>query len=285
MKKLFAYSLLIALVFGACRKSDNSKLPDLIRVPTPNLVLDATSDKFISPASPATFKAKFSVDLKFTSDIPPKEMDLVVMKNGNKATIKTVKADITTFPTAIEVTGQQLIDLFGAPIADGDVFVFGVDITTQAGMVFQAFPGTGAGWGTGIANQAGGVTTSLTFIKPCTFVPASYAGEFLIVSDEWEDYHAGDVIEITPINATQFSFEYLTSPATPIVVTVNPADNSVSVPRQSYGKYGTTELFAQSTGTTNQVNPCDNSLTLALQHTNSTGGSYGTFTIRLKKKT
>jgi hypothetical protein len=284
MKKIFAYSLLITLVFAACRKSDNPKLPDLIRVPTPNLVMDATSDKFISPASPATFKAKFNVDLKFASDIPPKEMDLVVMKNNNKGNVKTVRADITSYPTAIEVTGQQLIDLFGAPIADGDVFVFGVDITTQEGMVFQAFPATGSAWGTGIANQAGGVTTTLQFIKPCTFVPASYAGEFEVVSDEWEDYHAGDVLELTPINATQFSFTYLTSPATPIVVTVNPADNSISVPRQSYGKYGSTELFAQSAGTTNQVNPCDNSLVLALTHTNATGGSYGTYTIRLKKK-
>src|SRR5688500_14257673 len=121
MKKIFGYSLLIALVFAACRKSDNPKLPDLIRVPTPNLILDPTSDKLISPASPASFQAKFNVDLKFKSDAPPKEMDVVVMKNGDKANVKTLKADVTTFPTPVEVTGQQLIDLFG-PIADGDVF-------------------------------------------------------------------------------------------------------------------------------------------------------------------
>jgi len=285
MKKIIAYSLLIAVVFAACRKSDNPKLPDLIRVPTPNLILDPTSDKFISPANPAGFKAKFSVDLKFKSDAPPKEMDLVVMKNNNKANVKTVKADITTFPTAVQVTGQQLIDLFGAPIADGDQFLFGVDITTQAGMLFQAFPATGNAYGTGVANESGGVATTLRFLKPCTFVSAAYAGEFLVVSDEWEDYHAGDVINLTTVSATQFSFEYGTSPSTPIVITVNPADNSITVPKQSYGKYGSTELFAQSVGTTNSVNPCDNSLQLTLNHTNISGGSYGNFTIKLKKKT
>jgi hypothetical protein len=285
MKKIIAYSLLLAVVFAACRKSDNPKLPDLMRVPTPNLVLDPTSDKFISPASPATFKAKFAVDLKFKTDAPPKEMDLVVMKNNSKANVKTVKADISAFPTAVEVTGQQLIDLFGAPIADGDEFVFGVDITTQSGMVFQAFPPGGNAWGTGVANEAGGVATTLRFIKPCTFQSPSYAGEFVVVSDEWEDYHAGDVIDLTTVSANQFSFEYATNPSTPIVVTVNTSDNSISVAKQSYGKYGSTELFAQSTGATNSVNPCDNSLQLTLTHSNSGGSSYGNYTIKLKKKT
>src|SRR5437762_2433830 len=128
MKRSIIYSVFAALAFFACRKSDNPKIPDLMQVPTPLVTLDATSDKFINPGAPATFKGKFTVDLLFKNDIKPQAFDVVIRKNGT--TTKVYKAGITSFPTSLEVTGQQLIDLFGQPIADGDKFDIGVDIIT-----------------------------------------------------------------------------------------------------------------------------------------------------------
>jgi hypothetical protein len=285
MKRIIVYSMMAAMVFFACRKSDNPKLPDIIRVPVPSLKLDAASDQFISPASPASFKGKIIVDLFFKSDVPPQKFDLVVMKNSNKATVKTLKAAITTFPATVDITGQQLIDAFGGPIADGDLFDVGVDITTQQGQTYQAFPAVGAAYGTGVANEAGGVTTSIQFIKPCTFVAASYAGDFTVVSDEWQDYKAGAVIPVKMVSATQLSFEYAVDPgsAIPIILTIDPATNAISVAKQVYGKYGADVYSVQSVaGATSAVNPCDLSLSVKLTHT--APGFSGTYTIKLKKK-
>jgi hypothetical protein len=284
MKKFIIVSFLASLLFFACRKSDNPKLPELTRVPTPNLSLDPSSNKFIPPGAPASFKAKINIDLKFKDDVPPKKMDAVIIKNGNKAAFKVLKADITTFPSSVDITGQQLIDLFG-PIADGDLFQVGVDITTQGGQVFQAFPLGGVGYGTGVANEAGGVTTSIQFIKPCTFVASAYAGNFEVVSDEWADYKAGAVIPVKLVSPTQISFEYAVDPGTakPIILTINPADNSISVAKQVYGSYGGDVFSAESVpGASSAVNPCDLSLSVKLLHTGP--GVNNSYTIKLKKK-
>ena len=286
MKKVLVFLLLAIVVVAGCRKSDNSKLPDLARVPVPSLKIDAASDQIINPGAPALFKGKVIVDLFFKGDVPPKKFDVVIMKNSNTAVTKVYKADVTTFPVTLDITGQQLIDLFGAPIADGDLFTIGVDITTQDGVVYQAFPAVGAAYGTGIQNVAGGVNTSVQFLKPCTFVSSAYAGDFTVVSDEWQDYTAGAVIPVKAVSATQISFEYKTDGGTakPIILTINPSNNAVTVTKQVYGNYGTDVFSAEGVaGTASAVNPCDLSLSVRLNHS-SGATAYGAFTIKLKKK-
>ena len=286
MKKILVFLVLAIIVVAGCRKSDNSKLPDLARVPVPSLKIDATSDQIINPGAPASFKGKVIVDLFFKNDIPPRKFDVVIMKNNNTAITKVYKADVTSFPVTLDITGQQLIDLFGAPIADGDLFTVGVDITTQNGTVYQAFPAVGAAYGTGIQNVAGGVNTTVQFLKPCTFVSSAYAGDFTVVSDEWQDYAAGAVIPVKVINATQISFEYNTDAGTakPIILTINPSNNAITVAKQVYGNYGAAVLSAESVaGTASVINPCDLSLSIRLNHT-SGADNYGAATLKLKKK-
>ncbi|MEO6914349.1 MAG: hypothetical protein ABI151_00770 [Chitinophagaceae bacterium] len=285
MKKTILYSIFGMLVLLGCRKSDNEKIPALYRVPTPSLKLDKASDAFISPGAPATFKGKVIVDLFFKTDVPPQKFDFVIMKNNNPATVKTFKAGITTFPTTVDFSGQQLIDLFGSPIADGDLFTVGIDVTTQAGQLFHAFPAVGVGYGTGVANEAGGVSTSLQFLKPCTFVSSLYAGDFTVVSDEWQDYKAGAVIPVKLVSANQISFEYAVDAGTakPIILTINPANNVITVAKQVYGSYGADEYSAEAAANSgSSVNPCDLSLSVKLTH--SSNGPVGAFTIKLKKK-
>jgi hypothetical protein len=284
MKKGIIYSLLIAVFFLSCRKSDNPKLPALERVPVPSLSLDPSSDVMISPADPESFNGKVIVDLFFKDDIPPKKFDVVIIKNNEPSSVKVLQSNVTTFPTTVDITGAELAELFGGAIEDGDLYTVGVDVTTQDGNVYQAFPSTGVAYGTGVPNEAGGVKTTIEFLKPCTFVSEEYDGDFSVVSDEWADYAAGDVITVSRIDDTHISFEYLTDPASPIILTIDPSTNKISVPRQSYGKYGGTELFCETVGDGSSVNPCDLSLSVTLQHTNTSGGSYGIYTIKLKKK-
>ncbi|MCW3092054.1 MAG: hypothetical protein JWP81_3123 [Ferruginibacter sp.] len=286
MKRIITYSILVAFtLLSACRKTDNAKIPVLTRVPVPSFVLDPASDKFINPGAPATFKTIFSVGLFFKTDVPPQKFDLLVMKNNNTANVKTIKAGITTFPSSFTVTGQNLIDLFGSPIADGDKFDIGVDITTQEGQLFQAFPTVGIAYGAGVAGEYGGVNTSLQFLKPCTFVAAEYAGNFTVVSDEWNDYRAGVAIPVSVVSPTQISFVYAVDPGTekPIILTIDPSNNNISVAKQVYGSYGGEVLTAQSVaGTFSAVNPCDHSLSVKLRHVGAS--DYGSYTIKLIKK-
>lgn len=283
MKRSVLYSILAALVFvTGCRKDDDIKIPDLIRVPLPLVTIDATSDKFISPVAPANFKGKFSVDMYFKEDIKPQKLDIVVRKNST--TTKVLRPNITTYPTTIEVTGQELITLFGAPITGGDVFEFGADVTTQGGQVFQAFPAGGVGHASSVFNQPG-ANAVVSFLTPCAFDASKYAGDFEVVSDEWQDYKAGTVIPVKVVSPTQLSFEYNVDAgsAVPIIMTINPADNSITVASQTYGTYGGDAYTAESVaGPASAVNPCDLSLSVRLKH--STTGFTGNYTIKLKKK-
>lgn len=162
MKQLIILSLLGLVTIISCRKEDNPKIPDLYRVPTPLITIDAASDKSISLVNPASFKGRVKVDLFYQLDEKPQKFDIVVMKNSNKSTVKTLKPDVTTFPTIIEFTGQDLISLFGAPIANGDIFVIGANITNGRGQLFHAFPLGGNGYNSNIGSQPG-ASTSVQF--------------------------------------------------------------------------------------------------------------------------
>ena len=164
MKKIIIYSLYlfaVAALFPACRKEDNAQLPGLIRFPLPVVAIVAGSDQNIAAASPNAFSGKFTVGLYFPNDAPPKKYDIVAIKNDNKTNVKMIKADVTSFPTEVTVTGSQLATLFGAPIVAGDKFDISVDVYTNTGEKFEAFPVTGNPYASGIAAQP----ASTTFIR------------------------------------------------------------------------------------------------------------------------
>ncbi|MEI6949587.1 hypothetical protein V9K67_20535 [Paraflavisolibacter sp. H34] len=284
MKRSLLFCFLAALLFFACRKDDNPKIPELTRVPTPTVAIDAASDKVISPVNPTAFKGKVNVDLLFPGDIKPQKLDLVIIKNGNKANVKTLRADITTFPTTVDITGQQLVTLFGGNIEPGDNFDIGADITMQNGQKFQAFPVVGDAYGSNVGNQPGASLT-VQFLRPCPFVASAYAGTFEVLQDEWQDYSVGNDVQVSVVSPTQISFQYKVDAGTakPIILTIDPATNAISVAKQVYGSYGTDVFSAESVaGPASQVNPCDLSLSVRLRHT--TTGFSGSYTIRLKKK-
>lgn len=288
MKRSIIFSVFaVLLLLAGCRKEDNPKIPELTRVPVPKITLDASSDAFINPVDPASFKGKVVVGLHFQEDAPLRKMDLVIRKNNN--TTRVFRENITSFPTTVEFTGQQLITLFGAPIVGGDKFDVGVNITTVEGQVFEAFPSGAAGYGSGIGNMVG-ASTSVSYLTPCPFDATKYVGDFEVVQDEWADYKAGSVIPVKMVSATQLSFEYNVDAgsAQPIILTINPANNSITVAKQAYGTYTfppPVMFSAQSVaGPANAVNPCDLSISVRLNHTDANGTNYGNYTIKLKKK-
>lgn len=280
MKKVIIFSFLAALMVLSCRKDDNPRIPDLTRVPTPLIKKDATGDQTISAQDPGSFKGKFTVDLYFKSDVKPQKFDVVIIKNGNKANVKTFKSDVTTFPTTFEITGAQLATLFGTPAVLNDKFDIGVDITTESGQKFEAFPAIANAFGAGVGNQLNASTT-VRFEAVCKYNSAVYQGNFVVVEDVWEDYHAGDVVAITKIDDTHFSFNHVAAVgAVPIIITVNPNDNTAKITKQSVGTqwaYGAVyvEPFVVTAGSASSsfVAPCEQTVTLNIDY----GYKAGTF--------
>jgi len=168
MKKIIILSLYLfsmAGLFTACSKDENGELPDhMTQFPTPLVVKVAGTDQSISAANPNAFSGKFRVGLYFPTGAPPKKYDVVVIKNNNKANVKVIQADLTTFPSDITITGSQLATLFGGPIVAGDTFDISVDVTIVTGEKFEAFPVTGNAYASGVAAQPG----SSTFVRYTT---------------------------------------------------------------------------------------------------------------------
>jgi hypothetical protein len=290
MKKIIIYSLYLfsaAALFTACKKDENGNLPELTRFPLPLVVKVAGSQQVISALDPNSFSGKYSVGLYFPNDAPPKKFDVVVIKNNDNTNVKVLKTDVATFPTELTITGPQLAALFGTPIVLGDKFDIGVDVTTSTGAKFEAFPAVGNSYAAGVAAQPG-ASTFVRYEAVCQYEPAAYQGPYEVVIDEWADYTPGDIVQLTMIDATHFSFKYLAADPRPIVVTVDPVTNAVTVPKQVYGSgyppgwpYG--DISAESVPSVdNFVAPCAGTFSVILKHTVA-AGTIDEFKLVLKK--
>ncbi|MFT3681482.1 MAG: hypothetical protein QM791_14510 [Ferruginibacter sp.] len=287
MKKLIAVVFLTGLFVTGCKKREAGNLPEnMERVPLPSVLRDATSDKFISPVDPASFHGKLNIGLFYPEDVKPQKFDVVVMKNGNASVVKTLKADVTSFPTSVEITGAQLADLFGAAIVEGDKFDVSVDITTNTGKKYPAFSTVGTAYGAGIPGAAGGISTGIQFVMLCKFNVDDYDGDFQVVTDQWQDYATGDIIHVSKVDENTVSFEYAAANPKPILVDIDPATNATSVALQEYGSYGGEAFSAKSAATPkddDNVSPCEGTLSINLEHIGVESGSIGSFLIKLKK--
>lgn len=289
--------LTVAFSFAGCKKDDGpikeeilSKLED---VPAISTNPDATGSQAISILNLASFNGKFSVTKYFPNSISPDKVDVVVRKsNSSGKTVKVFKADVSSFPASFTVTSADLTTLFGA-IALNDNYDFSVDIYYK-GKKYEAFPadGTIRGIGPGGPNNMPGFSEFVRFSVICGYDPDLYQGDFEVMQDDWADYSPGDIVTLTKIDATHFSFinVHAVSPV-PIVLTVNPNTNLVSLPRVSVGSawgwaVGTyTGAFMGTTGaaSSSYVSPCDQTVTLSLLYGVDIGNWSGPYLLVLKK--
>lgn len=301
MKKYIINCFLLATLFVVGCKKNDARYPftvALTRVPYANVIIDPTSSGAIDLTNITSFAGKFNITLLYPTDAPPSKVDVVIIKNGVNSSVKILQAGVTTFPsTTITISAAQIASLFGTPIALGDNYDVGVDIYTQDGTKYEAFPTTGtsnllAYSGTGQSNQPGFVP-SIRFSAICAYDPNVYQGNFVVSDPDWQDFSPGDVIVLTKIDATHFSWvdPFVRNPV-PVVVTVNPKTNVVSIPKQTIGTSWTYSAnpatypnpFVQTGTGTNIVSPCDKSVTFAMQY--GFGGSQwsGTYLLLFRKQ-
>ena len=285
----YLYSLIVILLaISSCRKDDNPRLPGIAEVPQPLVLKDVNTDVSISALVPDDFTATYSVGLHFKDAVQPKKFDIVVVKNGNKANVKVLKADVTIFPQTMNITGAQLKTLFGEPIVLGDKFDIGVDITTKDGKVYQAFPVVGEGYGANVGGQPGS-SLFVRYEAVCQFNIDEYAGDFEVIVDEWDDFGVGNIVKIAINGIDELIFSYPTVEELPIVIKVNTGTNVATIAKQPMGayggswQYGTISAETKGGDTANYVSPCDGTIVLNIGYTVSAGG-FGEASLILKKK-
>ena len=277
MKKYLYYFLLAFTLLAGCSKNDGPIPKDIVldRTPEPQVTKSGGSQA-IDVTNLASFQAKFDVGVYYTSDIQPSKYDVVIRKNGNDTTVKFFKKDITTFPTSLEINVNDLETLFGEPVVLGDNYDIGVDMYMASGKKYEAFPLVGTGYGSGISQQPG-ATPSIRYSAICQYHDEAYQGDFKIIKDDWGDYAVGDIVTVTRIDATHFSFKYAAPDALPIIITVNPLTNILSVAKQVYTPdgygfgYGAISAETKSSDLDNIVSPCDEKFGIRLYHTVSAG--------------
>jgi hypothetical protein len=145
------------ILFASCSKDDGA-IPSRIGiedVPAVSMNTEAGGvTGTINIATAANFQGKFKASLYFAGAVPPDKIDIVVRKSASPGTVsnanvKVFKTDITTLPANFTITVAELEALFGAPIANKEVYDFGPNLYVGS-KKYEAFPATGAGSGSGV---------------------------------------------------------------------------------------------------------------------------------------
>jgi len=288
---LLALSLGAMIAFSSCSKDDGA-IPERVSiaaVPTITNNIDPTGSQAIDLLNPASFLGKFKVDLYFPGTTPPTKVDIVVRKSNGTVTnsnVKVFKADVTTYPSTFTVNAADIAALFGAPLVVGDNYDFASDIYV-GDRKFEAFPAVGSGTGAGLNGQPF-FSEFARFAAICAYNPTIYQGNFVVVSDAFGDFTPGEIVPITKIDNTTFSFidPYVTSPL-PIIVKVNTLNNQLTVTKQKIGNAFTWNLAytnpnAEITASTSSfVAPCSKTIDLNIIFTVDQG-SFGANKLKLK---
>jgi len=293
--KIRTISIYLATFIGAilaltsCTKNDGpiTNRVTINDVPAITTKIEASGSQAIDLLNLASFAGKFTVDLYFPGTTPPSKVDIVVRKNGSAANVKVFKTGVTSFPSTFSISSAELATLFGTAVVLGDTYDFAPNIYVGDKM-FEAFPATGAGTGAGVIAMPGFSEYS-RFAAICAYDPTIYQGNFVVVSDGFGDFTPGEVVALTKIDNTSFSFvdPYVTSPL-PIIVKVNTLNNQLTIAKQKIGNAFTWNLgytnpnMAVAASATSVVAPCSKSLTLAIAYTVDQG-SFGTYNLVLRK--
>jgi len=288
-----ALTLGLIIAFAGCKKDDGGIRSSVVinSVPVVSTKIDATGSQAIDLLNLAAFAGKFKVDLYFPGATPPDKVDIVVRKNGSNANVKVFKKDVTTLPYSLTVTAADIAALFGVAVALGDSYDFAPDLYVGV-KKYEAFPAIGGA----VGNGAGPIAYPLysdyaRFAAICAYNPAIYEGDFVVVSDAWDDFAPGDIITFTKISNSSFSFlnRNAINPV-PIIVNVNTLNNQVSITKQLIGTqwvYGSAykdPFMSVAASSTSIVSPCSSTIRLDVVYGYGTATWVGTYPLVLKKK-
>lgn len=259
-------------------------LPVLTRSPIPLFTPDTAFDAVIQ--EPADFHAAFTIALYFPDDAQPASCDIDVAMNGDYTKIEKLKTGITTFPTQVDVTGDELAQLFGIDINDikpGDQFELRATFKLKDGTVLNGFANdiSAVDASSDIKNFPG-AETSITYNAVCPLDITAFLGTATVVDNFfWEDTYPVTVTEPSPgvlkvVGLNQTSNES-------VLINVNLKTFVATIPSQIIDPappfFSYTNLSMAGSGT---VDACNNVITVNVSWNVDQGG-FGSGPFVLKK--
>lgn len=149
MKNTYKYFLILfgltIFLFSGCEDEDAIKLPEITNGAVPYFTKIEPSDQNIDFLNKEAFSTKYSIRIgEGEGDDLVKSFMVVASYNGS--TPVEVTGEISTLPSEIEVTTNNILNSFGITLDDidkGDQIIFGVNLTMNDGRVLPAFSETG----------------------------------------------------------------------------------------------------------------------------------------------
>jgi hypothetical protein len=275
-------SLLLALSMfvASCSSDGNGNLPDVERVPIPLLQQVGESDVLIQ--EPSEFRGKFTVDMYFKDDVAPKQVDVVIARNGDYKSVKVIQAAVTTFPVTVDLDAAKLATAFGITVSQiepGDFFEIGANIVTQSGLTVPAFSDLSNQFSADIANFPGS-SLSLKYPVVCPLDLDDFVGDYTAVDPGFMEYDYPVKVTREGENVLVIT-GFVDDPKSVIKVTVDPRTTKVNVPSTlaTPSIFGYNNLRVNGDG---EINACANSISINLGY-NVDEGSFGNYVLTIKK--
>lgn len=288
MQRLLSYILgfIAVTAIGSCKKGDIVSDYKSLGIGS-YVTLVKSNNTIIDYANLST--SKISITVKEYGS--PVDKIKVYVTKGNATLDRSKWKLIKEFPysgeTLLEVKATEVATALGIPpsaLETGATYTMYNQIITKDGRSFD------------VANTysdfAGNSNYNMALIWAavvvCPYNATGFGGDFEVVEDGWADYSVGDIVKVVVgpgANEITFPAIYLTNPARPVVVKINPATGAATMASQDYGDYpayGITNIKAKTVGTNNWVFSCVGTISLKLNHSSS-AGNFGDATLRLKK--
>ncbi|POY36958.1 hypothetical protein C3K47_07795 [Solitalea longa] len=281
MKKILSIILLLGIATLSCRKEDNPKLPDIVSVPVPQVKLGEGASAIIE--EPAEFASKVDVGLYFPDKEKPKKIDLMVARNGDYNNVKVFQADITAFPTSVDVTGAKLAQVFGidvSSIVPGDFFEMRANVVLTNGTVVPGFNSNGIEPYGGDVQNFPGSSLTVTFNAVCPLNLDAFSGSVTV--DDPSFWEGSYPVTITLEGENTFRITgWVEDPTATFTMTVDPVNRTINIPKQTVlaDFFGYHNYSVEGTGT---LDACSTSITINVSNTVDEG-SFGIAKIVISK--
>ncbi|MFO7370636.1 MAG: hypothetical protein R6X09_10235 [Bacteroidales bacterium] len=286
MKNKIKILLILAvgvITLPMCQKDPDLRIPDLQTGVAPLIEKNTDLDQTIDIFYPEDFEAAVNVDL-FFEDMP-QSMEIMVAYNDDVTNRAVLRENITSFPTSVNFTMENLIALLPEfdsveQLNPGDFFRVYAVITLKNGTVIDGLDTLYNAYNPSISNQPGS-SVSVRYPVVCPFDPDFAQGDYHCVSEDWSV--DGDVIiTVDPDDPTTFyiagmaELDGATEDLGPLVMHINPVTYAVTVDKTALASdfFGYTNFSYEGTGV---FNSCDGSYEMSLKPTVAEGG-WGTFT-------
>jgi hypothetical protein len=304
MKKLLIITLAITSIFlivNSCKKTGDSVNPlsDIKNLGVgAYLVLDSTINLNLDYSKIATSTVGIIV-----SQYPAGEaIDHIVLYAALGATYDTTKwrlvksVPYTGKGTKLTITGGELGSAFGVnPITftTGSYYTFYTRSVTKSGKTFDV-NNTGNNSGSGLVTGPyyyAAFTFTAYIVCPFT---APIAGNYKVIADDWADWSIGDIVQVLDgPGANQINLSKIYPGGgtiiNPLIVNVDPATGTATIPKTVYGRYGgatSTQYSGQGAGANfnaGYVFSCTGFITLSIDHQGG-GTDYGPNRLILQKQ-